>query len=199
MSIEEKGGDVPPDDELVRLASAGPESPGARQAAAVLLGRYQDRVYLWCHRIVRDPERARDFAQDALLSAYRALPGFEGRAPFAAWLFTIARNRCFRAMRPASLTRDEEAELELLPAGQPSPEEMYDRREEEERMLALVRRELDPDEQRALWLRCYENVAVEDITRLLGLESASGARGLLQRARRKLRSALERDGMGGEA
>ena len=198
MSIGQKDEDSPSDDELVRVASAEPESPGGRRASAVLLGRYQDRVYLWCHRIVRDPDRARDLAQDALLSAYRALPGFEGRAPFAAWLYAIARNRCFRSLRPASLTRDDDAELDLLPTGQPTPEELFDRREEEDRMLALVKRELDQDEQRALWLRCYENVSVEDITRILGLESATGARGLLQRARRKLRSALERETKGGE-
>jgi hypothetical protein len=40
-------------------------------------------------------------------------------------------------------------------------------------------------------MRCYERFAVEDITETLRLEGATGARALLQRARRKLRAALE--------
>jgi DNA-directed RNA polymerase specialized sigma24 family protein len=57
-------------------------------------------------------------------------------------------------------------------------------------MLDLVRRHLDPLEREAIWLRCYEGMPVEEITGLLGIDTASGARGILQRARRKLRAAL---------
>jgi len=42
----------------------------------------------------------------------------------------------------------------------------------------------------ALWLRCFEHMPVDEIGRVMRLENASGARGLLQRARRKLRAAL---------
>ena len=65
-----------------------------------------------------------------------------------------------------------------------------EQREDEERMLGIIKEVLEPVEQRAIWLRCFEKVPVEEITRLLGIESASGARAVLQKARRKLRTAL---------
>jgi RNA polymerase sigma-70 factor (ECF subfamily) len=184
------------EDDLVQLARRDAGSDSARRAAAELLGRYRNRVYLWCRRFARDHEQALDLSQDVLMNAYRALPGFEGRAPFSAWLFTITRHRCIRAARPASLTRDDDADLEALADPAPAPDAAYEERDAEDRVLALVRRHLDPREQDALWMRCVDRVPVDTITQVLGLDGASGARGLLQTARRKLRAALEREGEG---
>lgn len=191
LPLRDPGTDPVPDDTLVQAFRGDPDGRTGREAAARLLERYQDRVYLWCFRLVRDHERAKDLTQDALLSAWKALPQFEGRAPFGAWLFTIARNRCYRALRPVSMTRDEDADTDLLPAGDPPPDERFEREQEEGRMLELVRRTLEPIEQRALWMRCVEHAPVQEITRALQLGNASGARALLQKARRKLRAAVE--------
>jgi DNA-directed RNA polymerase specialized sigma24 family protein len=51
---------------------------------------------------------------------------------------------------------------------------------------------LEPQEQQAIWLRCVERMPVDDVTRILGVDGSSGARAVLQRARRKLRAAIER-------
>ena len=50
---------------------------------------------------------------------------------------------------------------------------------------------LEPNERLALWLRAEEEMSVAELTRVLGLENATGARALLQTARRKLRAALD--------
>jgi RNA polymerase sigma-70 factor (ECF subfamily) len=181
-----------PDDTLVRRAVEDPGGPVGRAAASELLGRYQGRVYLWCYRYVRDHDRAMDLAQDALLSAYRALATFQGRSRFSSWLFAIARNRCLTAVAPPSLVRDEGVELDALPDPGDSVERSFDSEQGEARLLELIRTHLDAEEQEALWLRCVERVPVEEITEILGNVSASGARGVLQRARRKLRAALDR-------
>lgn len=183
------------DEELVARAQAG-DGPEARAASAELLGRWRGRIYLWCRRFTRDHERALDLAQDVLIAVFRSLRQYEGRAPLGAWIFTITRRACIRAMRPTSLTRDDDADLELLADARPGPEDEVEDRMEEERVAKLIREHLDPQEQRAIWMRCVERLPVEEITEALGLESASGARGLLQTARRKLRAALERDERG---
>ena len=41
-------------------------------------------------------------------------------------------------------------------------------------------------------MRCNERMPVDEITRVLDLKTATGARGLLQTARRKLKAARER-------
>ncbi len=180
------------DEELVRRAQADAASPAGQAAAAELFNRYQERVYLWCFRRVRDHERAMDLAQEVLVSAYRHLGSFQGRSLYSSWLFAIARNRCYRDLRPASLVRDEPTEPDELADPQQGPEAAVELREQEEAVLELVKEVLEPREQLALWLRCFENLPVDEITRRLDLRVATGARGVLQSARRKLRAALER-------
>lgn len=180
------------DEELVRAYQQDPTGEGGRAAAETLFERYWERVYLWCHRRVGHHETARDLAQDVLLSAYQALGSFEGRCLYSSWLFTIMRHRCFRALRRPSLLRDEEVEVDRL-AGETTPvDAALAEQEDEEEMLRLIQRHLEPTEQAALWLRVMERLPVEEITRRLGISAASGARGVLQSGRRKLRAALDR-------
>ena len=57
-------------------------------------------------------------------------------------------------------------------------------------LLELIQTALSPLDQQVLWLRCVEKMPVDGITRLLDIREASGARAVLQRARRHLRAAL---------
>lgn len=185
------------DEELARRAQADPQGPAGRAAAGELLGRYTERVYRYCRRMVRDPDRARDLAQDAVMDALRGLPRFEARARFGSWLYAIVRNRCRTALRPRSLTRDEGVETDELPAAGGDPETLWAEREGEEALERMVAAHLEPVEQDALWLRCVERLPVDEITALLALTNATGARGVLQTARRKLAAALGRGRAGG--
>lgn len=189
MNAPEKTGRS--DEELVAEALRAPESPRSRDAASELLGRYQRRVYLWAYRYVRDPDRALDLAQEVLMSAYRALHTFQGRSKFSSWLFVVTRNRCLNAVTAPALMRDEGTEPDHVAGGAPDPAEAYERELDERSLRQLFVEHLGEDEREALWLRCFERLPVEEITRVMGLDSASGARGLLQRARRHLRTALD--------
>jgi RNA polymerase sigma-70 factor (ECF subfamily) len=184
----------PSDESLVELHRSDPAGPGGRAAARQLFERYRERVFLWCARRVGNQEEALDLAQDVLVSAFRALGSFEGRSKYSTWIYTIARNRCHRAMRPVSLLRDEETDVDSLAEPDDDPAERFARAEAEERLLRVFQEALDPREQRALWLRCIERLPVDEVTRRLGIEGASGARSVIQSARRKLRAALDRRG-----
>ncbi len=189
-------GDGQTDEQLVRIVQSDPDGVVGRKAASELLGRYRTRTYAWCFRHVREHELALDLAQDVLVSAWKAMPRFVERARFSSWLFAIARNRCLTALRGRSLRRDEAVDPDELLDDGPDPIEELARRNEEEAVMSAIRDVLDAREQEVLWLRAVERLPVDEITRLMQLRGASGARGVLQTARRKLRAALDRRGGG---
>ena len=180
------------DEELVALAVRTGDGPEARRALSELFTRHQRRVYLWCYRYVRDHEHALELAQETMLNAYRSLSTFEGRSRFTSWLFVIARNRCLNAVAAPSLLRDEGADPDRIPNPNGDPQVAFEDDEGAERLRRLLMECLDEQEREAIWLRCFEKIPVEEIGDVMRLDNRSGARSLLQRARRKLRSALER-------
>jgi RNA polymerase sigma-70 factor (ECF subfamily) len=132
-----------------------------------------------------------------MLQAFEALPRYETKGRFSAWLFTIVHNRCLSAVRRRPLTHDPEVDTDHLPSDAPGPEEAFSNATEERRMTERIGQVLTPKERSALWLRTVEGMSLEEITSLLELDGASGARGLLQTARRKLRASIERERKGG--
>ena len=182
--------DSVPDEALVRAYQEDPGGVRGREAVSRLIARWQLRVYAWARRYVREREQALDLAQDSLLQMYEALPRYEARGKFSAWLFTIVHNRCLTAVRRRPLTRDPEVDLDGLPATELSPEDWVESADGQERVLAAIRDALEPHERTALWLRAYEGMSVEEITRVMGFTGATGSRGVLQTARRKLKAAL---------
>lgn len=179
------------DEDLVARALAGRSSGGRNPAAAELFARYERAVYLCCYRYVGEHERALDLSQEVFLRAWQGLDSFAGRSKFSSWLFAVTRNRCINEVRRIDLLGDETPDPECIPAREAWPDRELEEREGEQRVLRLVRKTLDPVEQKAIWLRCFERLPVDEVTRLLGIESKSGARGMLQTARRKLKAALE--------
>jgi len=147
-------------------------------------------VYRWCHGYLRDHEAALDLAQDVLLAAHRKIGGLHDGHRFGSWLFMVARSHCLTALRRRERWPDDPIDPDALPASAPDPEQALLERLDERRFLDLLERTLSSREREAIVLRCFERMPVDLITEVLQVEGASGARGLLQTARRKLRAAL---------
>ena len=178
------------DEALVEVAQAEAETSRGRAAATELLQRYQRAVYSWSRRYMKDHERALDLSQEVLLRAWQGLGSFKGRSRFSSWLFAITHNQCLKEVRKVNILADEGPNPDLITDRNPGPARQVEEREGEDRLYELIRNTLDPAEQRAIWLRCKDRLPVDEITGLLDIKDASGARGVLQRARRKLRAAL---------
>jgi len=181
------------DDALLHLISEKGENADAKEAISELFRRYQARVYQWCWRYARNHEEAMDLSQEVFLGAYQSLGAFGARSSFSTWLFAIARNRCVSAMRKATPLDSADGYPDLLRDHRFAPDGPIEDQQEQEAMLDLMRRTLEPIEQEALCLQIFERLPVDSITEVLGLTGSTGARGVLQNARRKLRAALGKE------
>ncbi len=178
------------DREDLRSALDGPDEEARRRAASRLLSRYQKRIYVWCFRYVEDHERALELTQEVLLNAYRKLPDYVHRFRFSSWLFVITRNRCISDLRRPALYRECGLDPDMLQSDRPGPAQQLEETSAEDALKRLIRETLERDEQDAVHLRCFDGLAVDAITEVLDIKEKTGARGVLQRARRKLRAAL---------
>jgi RNA polymerase sigma factor (sigma-70 family) len=81
---------------------------GDRDAALVLVRRYQARVFGLALSITRDRGSAEEAAQDTFLKAWRYAASYDARrGPVAAWLLTIARNAALDHARARSRRLDQ--------------------------------------------------------------------------------------------
>src|SRR5262245_18554266 len=121
---------------------------GDHGAMAVLVRRYQTRVYGLALRLVEDAGLAEEVAQDAFMRAWRYATTYDARrGRVGTWLLTIARNVSVDAAR---LRRDYPVEPERLagPLAAAGDEPDHDR-------LAVLRaglRSLPPEQARAIVL-----------------------------------------------
>src|SRR5437867_5949365 len=88
---------VTPDPEeaaLLQRLRAGDEA-----AFEVLVRTYGGRLMTAAHRILGSEEDARDAVQEAFLSAFRSLGGFEGHSRLSTWIHQIAINASLMKLR----------------------------------------------------------------------------------------------------
>jgi RNA polymerase sigma-70 factor, ECF subfamily len=177
------------DEGLVSAAQVRPHTAEAEVAVNELFRRYYSRVALWCLRFTGDRETADDLAQDILLKVYRNLDSFRGNSKFSTWLYAIARNRCMDEVKSASMDLDPYGEDTLAALPDQRYVDVQTALEEEssvEAMRALIRTALDETEQKVLMLHYGHDYTLPSVTRLLGLQNASGAKAYVVSARRKL-------------
>jgi RNA polymerase sigma-70 factor (ECF subfamily) len=67
---------------------------GDGAALQVLVARHEPAIARLARRLVRDPEDARDAAQEALARLVTQLPSFRGESSFATWAHRVAVNAC---------------------------------------------------------------------------------------------------------
>jgi RNA polymerase sigma-70 factor, ECF subfamily len=86
-------------DEELLAATRG----GDLHAFDALYSRYERRLFGYLRRMVDDRDLAEDLLQDVLLTVIRDRSYDPGKGRFAAWLFTVARNRCLEHHRRAAV------------------------------------------------------------------------------------------------
>jgi RNA polymerase sigma-70 factor, ECF subfamily len=171
---------------------------GDPDALATLMARYQNRIYRYLLRLVRQPADAEDLFQQTWLRVAEKIRSFDTSRNFDAWLFTLARNLAFdhlRRARPSSLDEPvsddspDDTRVSQLAAVDPSP---LDRLLAGERagLLAGALENLPVRYREVLSLRFEEEMKLEEIA--LVLEAPlSTVKSRLRRSLEQLRGMLD--------
>ncbi len=64
-----------------------------------LMEAHEDRVFGICLRIMREREAALDATQETFITVFRKADKFTGRSAFSTWLYRVAVNTCYDALR----------------------------------------------------------------------------------------------------
>ena len=191
----------------VLLASA---RAGDQGAFTVVVEGHRRELLGHAYRMLGSTADAEDAVQEALLAAWRALPGFEGRSSLRTWLFRIATNACLRvaSKRPPRLSSPEHGppRSDVHDLGEPVPgpvwlepiaDELVQPQEDLDPATATVRREsvelafvaalqhLPATQRAVLLLRDVLAFSAAETAEALGTSVAS-ANSALQRARATL-------------
>ncbi len=167
---------------------------GDHQAFAVLAGAAINRLDAAARLILRDPELARDAVQEALVRAWRDLPGLRDPDRFEAWLHRLLVHACLDLARSR---RRHRSEVELRPIDDsPAPDELTSVAIRDE--LSRGFRRLEPDQRAVIVLHYYLGLPLPEAAATLGLPLGT-AKSRLSRALQALRAALDAESRRREA
>jgi len=79
---------------------------GERDAFALIVERYQHRIYFMSLTRMRDRYEAEDLAQETFIQAYRKLETYDPQRSFKNWLFTICANLGKNRLRSRARRRE---------------------------------------------------------------------------------------------
>ncbi|MGC5020077.1 sigma-70 family RNA polymerase sigma factor [Micromonospora sp. DT47] len=172
-----------------------------------LVAPLRRELHAHCYRMLGSSHDADDALQDALLRAWRGLPGFEGRSSLRSWLYTVATRTCLdlaagrgRRALPVDLgPSSERAVLDNGPVGHvawlgpypdaghtggpASPDVRYEQREAVELAFVAALQHLPGNQRAALLLFDVLGFSAAEIATMMATSTTS-VNSALARARR---------------
>jgi RNA polymerase sigma-70 factor (ECF subfamily) len=187
-----------PDGSLVKQARAGDQ-----RAFEVLVDRYYDSLFQYSRTILKDEDQTDDVLQFVFLQLYLFLPTLITEGSLKAWLFRVARNRCFDDLRkrrrepilfPSALAVEEVEEMSLREDWldpNPLPEEVMVTLELKS-LLQKALFTLPPVLHAIVHLHSFKHLNFTEIARILDIPQST-AKTYFYRSLPRLRTALMKD------
>lgn len=159
-----------------------------REAYADLIRARGDRLYALAHRILRDVDRAEDALQEALIAAWRDLPGLREPDRFDAWLHRLVVRAC---IVEAKRERRRVSNLRVLTMDVPTATDDFRQVADRDRLDRGFRR-LPPEQRALLVLRHFEDRDSAEIAEILDVPVGT-VHSRLHHAHLAMRAALDAD------
>ena len=174
----------PADGELIRRCQAGD-----REAFGELYRRYLSAIYGYIRLRVDSERDAEDLTEMVFVRTFEAMGKYQERgAPFAAFLYKVARNLVVDSYRSKVPVLPLEA-AETHPDDAPAVEAQLEKRQEGRAAVAALA-QLSERHREVIRLRVLLGLPTETVAAWMG-NSPTGIRVLLHRALKALRTAME--------
>lgn len=183
------------DDQLIKLALSGDYT-----AYEMLISKYERKVHSLAIRITKDPILAEDVLQDVFMTVFRKLDSFKGNSQFSSWLYRIAANFCFMALRKrnnvqfdsienALPTLHSQISVEVQSNVQTADQHLSTKELRSELEKAISR--LDEDYRVVFIMRDVDGLSIKEICDILNL-SEPAVKSRIHRARLMLQKKLSK-------
>jgi RNA polymerase sigma-70 factor (ECF subfamily) len=173
---------------------------GDRAAFVELVEKFQQPLFNFVFRTLRDETEAEDVAQNTFLQVWKSRARYQRTAKFSTWLFTIARNLCLNEIRrrsrhPAESLEETHAEHDDQPQRQYEDKKVFLPTENvlHGELAKKIEEALDelPENQRTAILLCRQDeMTYEEIAEILNC-SLSATKSLIHRGRETLKEKLK--------
>jgi len=173
---------------------------GDRAAFVELVEKFQQPLFNFVFRTLRDDTEAEDVAQNTFLQVWKSRARYQRTAKFSTWLFTIARNLCLNEIRrrsrhPAESLEETHAEHDDQPQRQYEDKKVFLPTENvlHGELAKKIEEALDelPENQRTAILLCRQDeMSYEEIAEILN-SSLSATKSLIHRGRETLKEKLK--------
>lgn len=154
-----------------------------RDAFALLLPRYRNKVFRLTFSMLRNQALAEDVTQDIFLRIWRALPGYAAQASLSTWIYAISRNACLSELRKksptVSLDDEDDYRPEVAALAAPDPDDTATV------SVTQLLEQLPERYRQAVVLFYMEDKSYEQTAASLGLPLGT-VKALLHRARKRL-------------
>lgn len=164
---------------------------GETELFEILVRRHEKAIFNVVYRMLGDYDDAAETAQEVFLSAYRAIGQFRGDANFSTWLYRIALNHA-STRRKSTNSRQRRLvpidDTELVDDVELGPAETLEKKEIRQRVQRALN-ELQPEDAMVILLRDLQDIAYEDVARVLNIPVGT-VKSRLHRARQALKARL---------
>lgn len=169
---------------------------GDSEAFRRIVELYQDRLFTFLLRMVRQHEEAEDLAQEVFVRAWRHLDAYDAKWAFRTWLFSIARHLALNALRrPRAVIvsieggGDEEHPALPLATADASPADQAIAREQRRRLTRALD-DLTPRAAMVFTLFYQEEMSIAEIAQTVGM-TPGAVKVTLHRARETLKGKMK--------
>jgi len=168
--------------ELVERAIAGDHD-----AFSILVRASFPRLHGAARLILRDPDRAQDAVQEALVLAWRHIRALRDPGAWDAWLYRLTVRACYRSAR--TVRRRDLVELHVMPDLEPASDPDFSLLVVDRDQIGRAMGRLPVDQRAVMTLHFYLDLPLTEAADILGIPIGT-AKSRLHRGLETLRTAM---------